>query len=54
VRKTIRPGSFYPVNLADKLGIDPMQAAPEKLKKHRKKYPAGKVRNKSSKYNEYE
>ncbi|MBW1700311.1 MAG: hypothetical protein JRK26_26430 [Deltaproteobacteria bacterium] len=28
---------IYLVNLADKLGIDPMQAAQEKLEKNRKK-----------------
>ena len=45
---------IYLVNLADKLGIDPMQAAHDKLEKNRKKYPADMVRGKSSKYNEYE
>ena len=41
------------MNLADKLGIDPLKAAGEKLEKNKQKYPAEKVRGKSSKYTEY-
>lgn len=41
------------LNLADKLGIDPLKAAEEKLEKNKQKYPAEKVRGKNSKYTEY-
>ncbi len=45
---------LYLVNLSDKLGIDPLEAAKEKLAKNNLKYPADKVKGKSSKYTEYE
>ena len=45
---------IYLVNLADKLDIDPLQAAKNKVKKNQKKYPVDKSRGKSLKYNEYE
>jgi NTP pyrophosphatase (non-canonical NTP hydrolase) len=44
---------IYLANLSDKLGIDPLQAAFEKLDKNEKKYPAGVVKGKSLKYTEY-
>jgi len=44
---------IYLLNLADRLGIDPMQAAWDKLKKNEQKYPAMKVKGKSLKYDEY-
>lgn len=44
---------IYLVMLADKLGIDPLEAARAKIEKNRAKYPAGKVRGKSDKYTEY-
>lgn len=44
---------IYLVMLADKLGIDPVEAARVKVEKNRAKYPAGKVRGKSDKYTEY-
>ena len=44
---------IYLVNLSDKLGIDPLRAASEKLDKNEKKYPAGLVKGKSLKYTEY-
>lgn len=44
---------IYLANICDKLDIDPMRAAQEKLKKNSEKYPAAKVRGKSKKYNEY-
>lgn len=43
----------YLVNLADKLGIDPLEAAQLKMKKNSEKYPAEKVRGKALKYTEY-
>ena len=43
----------YLVALADKYGIDPIEAAKKKLAKNEKKYPASLVRGSSKKYNEY-
>ncbi len=39
--------------LADKLGINPIDAAKEKLKINEKKYPAKVVKGKAEKYDEY-
>jgi len=44
---------IYLANLCDKLGIDPMQAAFDKLEKNSEKYPAPLVKGKSLKYSEY-
>ena len=44
---------IYLANLCDKLGIDPLAAAHDKLRKNRLKYPAAKVHGKSDKYTEY-
>ena len=44
---------IYLVRLSDKLDIDLLQAAFEKLEKNNKKYPADVVRGKSLKYSEY-
>lgn len=44
----------YLVRLADKLDIDLMAAATEKMALNRDKYPADKVRGDSRKYTEYE
>lgn len=44
---------IYLANLSDKLGIDPLRAAREKLEKNEKKYPARLVKGKSQKYTEY-
>lgn len=53
VREEIGDVLICLVNLADKLGIDPVQAAWEKLERNREKYPADKVRGKSAKYDQY-
>jgi NTP pyrophosphatase (non-canonical NTP hydrolase) len=53
VREEIGDVLIYLANLCDKLGIDPVHAAHEKLQKNRLKYPAAMVRGKSTKYNEY-
>lgn len=53
VREEIGDVLIYLANLCDKLGIDPMQAAQEKLGKNRQKYPVSMVRGKSNKYSEY-
>lgn len=44
---------IYLVRLADELGIDPLEAANQKLAKNEAKYPPDKVRGKALKYNEY-
>lgn len=44
---------IYLANLCDKLGIEPMAAARNKLEKNKAKYPADSVRGKSFKYSEY-
>jgi dCTP diphosphatase len=44
---------IYLANICDKLDIDPVRAAKEKLVKNRRKYPAAKVRSMAKKYTEY-
>jgi NTP pyrophosphatase (non-canonical NTP hydrolase) len=44
---------IYLLLFAHKLGIDPVQAAKDKIEKNAKKYPADLVRGKSAKYTEY-
>lgn len=41
------------VNLADKLGIEPLEAAREKLAKNRQNYPADQSRGRASKHTRY-
>ena len=41
---------LYLVRLADKLGIDPIEAARHKLAKNEQKYPADKARGNARKY----
>ena len=53
VKEEIGDIMIYLVNLADKLGIDLVDAAHEKLEKNERKYPADMVRGKSNKYDEY-
>ncbi|HEU4627105.1 MAG TPA: nucleotide pyrophosphohydrolase [Steroidobacteraceae bacterium] len=43
----------YLVRLADKLGIDLIAAAHEKIDENARRYPAEQVRGSSKKYNEY-
>ena len=54
IKQEIGDVMLYLVNLSDKLGVDPIEAAREKLEINRAKYPAEKVRGKSLKYDEYE
>jgi len=54
VREEIGDVLIYLTRLADKLGIDPVVAAFEKIEVNRAKYPADKVRGKSMKYTEYD
>jgi NTP pyrophosphatase (non-canonical NTP hydrolase) len=53
VQEEIGDVLIYLANLCDKLGVDPMESAYDKLRKNRRKYPASKVRGKSDKYSEY-
>jgi NTP pyrophosphatase (non-canonical NTP hydrolase) len=53
IRDEIGDVLIYLINLSDKLEIDPMQAAFDKLKINNQKYPVHKVRGKSLKYDEY-
>jgi NTP pyrophosphatase (non-canonical NTP hydrolase) len=53
VKEEIGDVLIFLANLADKLGIDPMNAAREKLKMNRIKYPAEVVRGKANKYTDY-
>ena len=45
---------IYLLELADKFGIDPVQAAEQKLILNEKKYPAEVVRGRAEKYTEYQ
>ena len=53
VREEIGDVLIYLVRLADRLGIDPLQAAWDKIEINRRKYLAHKVRGRSKKYSEY-
>ncbi|MCJ7737679.1 MAG: nucleotide pyrophosphohydrolase [Anaerolineae bacterium] len=44
---------LYLLNLAERLGIDPLEAARKKLEMNGEKYPAARVRGKALKYTEY-
>jgi dCTP diphosphatase len=45
---------IYLTELADKLGIDPVEAAKAKVSINGQKYPAELVKGKASKYTAYE
>lgn len=53
VREEIGDVMIYLTELADKLGIDPVEAAKAKLRINEEKYPAALVKGKASKYTEY-
>ncbi|GLR13271.1 nucleotide pyrophosphohydrolase [Chitinimonas prasina] len=53
IRQELADVLMYLVRLADKLDVDLMTAASEKLVHNRAKYPAEKVRGDSRKYSEY-
>ena len=44
---------LYLVRLADKVGIDPVEAAQRKLALNARKYPVGKARGSHKKYTEF-
>ncbi len=51
-REEIGDVVIYLLNLADKLGVDPMEAALEKLSKNEGRYPVEKARGKAEKYSD--
>jgi dCTP diphosphatase len=53
IREEIGDVMIYLTELADKLGIDPVEAAKEKVQINGQKYPAELVKGKASKYTEY-
>ena len=53
IREEIGNVMIYLTELADKLGIDPMEAAKSKVAINGQKYPAELVKGKASKYTEY-
>lgn len=53
VRQEVADVLLYLVRLADKLDIDLMAAAAEKIAQNAARYPAEKVRGSSKKYTEY-
>jgi dCTP diphosphatase len=53
VREEIGDIMIYLTELADKLGIDPVEAAKAKMTINGQKYPAELVKGKASKYTEY-
>ena len=52
IREEVGDVLIYLANLCDKLSIDPVAAAHDKLDKNRKKYPASRVKGKALKYTE--
>lgn len=54
VRHEMADVLLYLVRLADKLGVDLIDAAAEKIVINAEKYPAEKVRGKSDKYDKYD
>ena len=54
VRDEIGDILIYIANISEKLGIDPIQAAHDKIEKNQVKYPAEAVRGKHGKYSEYD
>lgn len=53
VRQEIGDVMIYLAELADKLGVDPVEAARAKVEINKRKYPAALVRGKASKYTDY-
>ena len=53
IRQEIGDVMIYLTELADKLGIDPVEAARAKVVINGQKYPADLVKGKASKYTEY-
>ena len=53
VREEIADVFIYLLRLADRLDIDPLAAAKDKIALNETKYPADRVRGSSAKYSEY-
>jgi dCTP diphosphatase len=53
LREEIGDVMIYLVELADKLGVDPVEAAKAKVTINGQTYPADLVKGKASKYTEY-
>src|SRR5215218_6360703 len=53
LREEIGDVMIYLIELADKLGIDPVEDAKAKVESNKRKYPAALVRGKALKYTEY-
>lgn len=53
VREEIADVLLYLLRLSDRLGIDPIAAADDKLKLNAAKYPAERVRGRADKYTKY-
>jgi len=53
VKDEIADIQVYLVRLADKLGVDILQAVEQKMQKNEQKYPADKVKGSAKKYTEY-
>jgi len=54
VREEIGDVLIELVRLCDRLGVDPLQAAMDKLQANERRYPAERVRGKADTYSEYE
>ena len=54
VREEIGDVMIYLTELADALGIDPVEAAREKVEINNSKYPAALVKGKAAKYTDYQ
>ncbi len=52
IKQEIGDVLIYLTMLSDKLGIDSLKAAKDKIKINHQKYPAGMVKGKAKKYNE--
>jgi NTP pyrophosphatase (non-canonical NTP hydrolase) len=52
IREEIGDVMIYLARLADRLGIDPVQAAEEKMQINEKKYPVEKAKGRAAKYTE--
>ena len=54
VKTELADALIYLIRLADKLDIDLLESANNKIKQNEKKYPAEKVRGSAKKYTDYE
>jgi len=53
VKEEIGDSMIYLLRLSDQLGIDPFEAAEQKLAENAKKYPIDKARGNAKKYDEF-